>query len=832
MASKIFRAHWPVIVLAPLAIVVMTWPAFWQIFDASSFWLPTQRDDIYMLFWDGWYSNLILTEGADFFFTDLKFHPHGVSLAYHNFSLPHMLLFGGLSAMMPPSSAFNLTYLLLVLMSLLSAYIYIGYLIRDKWLAFFGAIVFGLSAFALARPATPHISFVATVPLSLYFLHRALAEDRWTFIVVSGALIGFTAFVGLYTLVCLLITATLYIFCFARTRWRELSYWKLVLCLALVAAVIGALRITPMLADADGLSSALDKNIGKEIGKDLLGYFINYENPVTGPLLQSAFASDQVEGGWRQTVYLGYVPMLLVALGLASARMRARAWPWLALALIFLLLRLGSTLSINDVHYDTIRLPKFYLTNIAPQVFGPFWSTDQFFAGALFPFALLTCYGMKALLRRVPARRQAGLILVVAGLIAFEYYQAPDPLLIPDEQLAFISHLRREANQESIKLINLPMGGNLSKIYDFYQTYNGYPHVEGRPTRAPASAFDYINGNALLKTWRRYNFIRCLPSSREQYLSGLNQLLSDGFSHIVFHQRLGGRTYLAPSFAGLPPAYEDGYVKIYRLGQLPNACDDPSIILPEPFAHLRRLALSPALIADEGTSILSFHPTEDMDGERLRFLSSLFLYWKSFDHVTVHDGRLQLQSLHAGGSDLPMLLDDNQLIVLSYDPRQNSLDALRAELAVDFRVCARIIEAADAIAEYYLKSGFPCALVSAADKFEVAYDNQLRLRNLLYDAAGSRLTVFAWWTDKPDEAQALSLQIFNADGEKVAGRDFTVGVDPLASYEVDLAALEPGNYVLKMIVYNYESRVSLPGTIISAGERFQRELEIGPISLG
>ena len=121
------------------------------------------------------------------------------------------------------------------------------------------------------------------------------------------------------------------------------------LCLALVAGAIGAVRILPMLADADGLSNALAKNIDQEIGRDLLGNFVNYEHPLTGPLLRSVFASEQVERGWPQTVYLGYVPLLLVALGLASARMRSRAWPWLALALFFLLLRLGSTLLINDV---------------------------------------------------------------------------------------------------------------------------------------------------------------------------------------------------------------------------------------------------------------------------------------------------------------------------------------------------------------------------------------------------------------------------------------------------------------------------------------------------
>ena len=276
------------------------------------------------------------------------------------------------------------------------------------------------------------------LPLSLYFLHRGFAEDRLNFLIASASLIGLTAFSGLYTFVCLLMTVALYLLCFARSRWRRHSFWLQALMVVLIVGAISSLRVFPMLADSSGISSALEKNIGAESGKDLLGYFVNYENPATGPLLKSAFGSEIVENGWRQTVYLGYLPLLLIGLGLASARLRSRIWLWLALALVFLSLRLGSTLLVNDVAFESIRLPKFYLAQIIPQVFQTFWNTDPFFAGAVFPYALLACYGMKALLQRLPAKRHAVVIIVAAGIVAVEYYQAPDPLVIPDAQMAFL----------------------------------------------------------------------------------------------------------------------------------------------------------------------------------------------------------------------------------------------------------------------------------------------------------------------------------------------------------------------------------------------------------
>ena len=177
--TKLFstlRKHLHFIIIVPLIIIVLTWPTFLHVFETETFWLPTGRNDIFNLFWDAWYAKLVAFEDADFFYTDRLFYPNGVSLAYHNFSLPHMIVFGGLRIVMPAANAFNLTYLLLVFATVSSAYVYLRYLFRDKWISVFGAIVFGTSSFVLSRPATPHISFIAAIPLSLYFFHRAILE--------------------------------------------------------------------------------------------------------------------------------------------------------------------------------------------------------------------------------------------------------------------------------------------------------------------------------------------------------------------------------------------------------------------------------------------------------------------------------------------------------------------------------------------------------------------------------------------------------------------------------------------------------------------------------
>ena len=229
------REHWHFFLIVPLLIILMTWPTFRHVFDTDGYWLVNSDIDANMLFWDAWYAELIAAGKAEFYFTDLLFHPDGVSLAFHNFSLPHMVVFAGLQSLLPGPNAYNLTYLLLTIVTIASGYIYLNYLFRDKWIALFGAIAFGASGFVLSRGSHPSHSFVATVPLSLYFVQRALLEKRWKFMLVAGFFIGVTAFIGMYMLVNLLLTL-------------------LVSCLVLCSLALARRRISAEYVGLDGVS--------------------------------------------------------------------------------------------------------------------------------------------------------------------------------------------------------------------------------------------------------------------------------------------------------------------------------------------------------------------------------------------------------------------------------------------------------------------------------------------------------------------------------------------------------------------------------------------------
>ena len=158
------------------------------------------------------------------------------------------------------------------------------------------------------------------------------------------------------------------------------------------------------------MKSALDKTNGNERGTDLLSYFVNSRHPISVPaiLIEQGIVDPKdfpfARGNsvwWSNSSYLGYLPMILIAVGLRKRRLRRKMLVWLLLMIPFLILRLGGDLRINSQIVENIRLPKHYLDTLLPWVFSAFHTTDHFMIGVLLPLAILSCYGLKAVLESI-----------------------------------------------------------------------------------------------------------------------------------------------------------------------------------------------------------------------------------------------------------------------------------------------------------------------------------------------------------------------------------------------------------------------------------------------
>ncbi len=811
------RHHWPFFLFVPLLIIIMTWPTTVYVFDSNTWWAPSDDLDLGMTYWDAWYGRRILAGEAQFYFTDLLFFPKGMSLAFHNFSVPHMLLLHVAQILLPATNAYNLCYMLIIFVNAAACYVYIFYLFRDRWISMFGSVVFGLSVFVIEHPVHPDLNIVAAIPLVLYCMQRGFTERRNRWLVLAGVLSGLTAFTGMYILVCLVITVGVFLFFKLPKLWKARQFWVGILLLLVVAGSISALRIYPMMRESAELDEALNKGGGREYGSDLLDIFVHRENVVTEYVFASLLRKPVPPV--REDGYLGYVTLLLAAIGLLKAKPRCRTLIWFVLFLTFLVLKLGPALTINGHTFADILLPKHYLNSMFPAVFKAFWITAYFHVGILLPLAILAAFGLKIVLSAFPANFRGFVVIICLALNLFETIEPPDSSTIPRQQMQYIDWLRSEERQEAIRLINVPFGRGPSKRYALLQVFNGYPHAEGLAARTPSAAYDYIRENLILNAWRNEEGVLCPPFNEGAFNHSLNQLLADGFTHVVFHndaiRRIGYANY---SVMSIQPAYEDEYARVYRLGDLRDSCRESAFFSSNVMAQLGSIMsplTQPGGAADtSGSSAVEMPPVAlslSADGMVLGAPISL-----------------------ANDIDVDQLLPDDGIVLLVYYPPDTAADlveSVASRLANNFKSCRRAGRMGAASIEYFAREESLCALLIPDDALTVSYENGMVLANVLLKTDGDRLETNLLWNKLPEAAHGVSIQIFDPLGEKVTGSDFIVRHDALSTHRLDLSSLDPGDYSVKLILYNYETRVSVPGTVTSSQARFERELEIGFITV-
>ena len=617
------RKHLPFILVTSILTLAMTFPTIVFIFNTDVFWLPAKHCcDVFIEFWDIWYAKQVLAEGADQFYTNMIFYPEGVSLTYNQVGMIYSTVVLALRLFMPLSNAYSLAYLLIIISSAAAAYVYLRWLFKDRWLALFGAVVFGMCRQVVTLSNWPQHAWLAPVPLALYCIHRGFKEERVSLIIAGGVIAGLTSDFTTYIFVSAVLFLALFIGGLAVSRWRDPAFWRRVMLFLMALTLACAWRIVPMLLESEQIDRAsgyIDSRV------DLISFFVNEKNPLLGPLAQGILQIPE-KPKTSEISYLGLVPIALICYGLLNRKKLRKMAPWLGLLFVFMVLSLGSTLSINGIEYADIKLPKHYLNQLLPFVFAAYYRPSFFMSGAWLPLAVAACYGLATLLRRIPASWRPRITLALIVIVAFEYYSPIPELAKPQlanfttqERLAFLDWLDREAPGD-IRLINLPLGKFNSWRYSWFQSLSGYPQVEGYLSRVPGSAYGYIGANYLLSTWQRQRPIHCDMTDKESFLAGLAQLEEDGFSHIVYHRDLHNANAIGESFRDIAPAYQDSFVSIYGLSDLRDGCP-AALGARHRFTSVYANALTSEGIPDERhETLVILPPTPEASDHFMRYL--------------------------------------------------------------------------------------------------------------------------------------------------------------------------------------------------------------------
>jgi len=264
------------------------------------------------------------------------------------------------------------------------------------------------------------------------------------------------------------------------------------------------------------------------------------------------------------------------------------------------------------------------------------------------------------------------------------------------------------------------------------------------------------------------------------------------------------------------------------LSDMRLSCEAVQVDIPYIDHYLR----SSLLIPGQRSTVLSFDPKERIEDERFSFLDSLFSDWHGYVHLYFDDGKLMLQSADDRYTSLDEVMRDSQTIYLLRDSLEAAPDVLDGYIPADqFESCQREIHQDGSVAEVFVSHAFSCALVISEDRIQVQYDNGLRIANIMLEASQDIVDVQIMWLPPAlKEPHSISIQVFDASGAKVLGQDSTIGYSTLTRQLTDVSTLPLGDYVVKLIVYNYNTGLTASGTALKDGARFERQLEIATIN--
>ena len=549
-----------------LLALIMTWPLVARL----NTHLIGTGDDMWVHYWNGWWVKHVLQEGGDIYYTNLLFHPTGVSLVYHNFAWFNIALWLVLEPIIGGIAAYNLTHLIHIPLCGLGMFALARRLIKSDEIAFLSGLVYAFWPYRMLDTNHPNQIATEGFPILMLVLLNLIEGKkpiragivaglvvaligymRWQLLILAGVM---TALYLLYTLI------------WERGRWSKSTVIGLALTVVISAALI-APGVYPLVREQ--LTSGPAKevySVKPEPGKhDLLAYVVPQYQHLLGPLHDpyvKPFSASQ--NRQRYTAFLGYVAVGLNIVGLVRYRRRKLVWFWLGLALLSFALALGPELQINRQVYPQIPMPYRLIAWLPPiQMLG---APLRFNALLALPVALLSGYGALALKKWLAqhrwvrwAARPVVFAALLGALILLDYKSIPTATVsarVPD----FYYFLTEEPGDFAI--VGLPGKRDSTEYYMFYQTVHERPLLGGHVSRLPSEALDFASSVPLIAgMYEDLAIDTSLPDISHQ----LSLLADVGFRYIIIHKELANEQQIGAwrDWLLVPPLYEDEEVIVY-----------------------------------------------------------------------------------------------------------------------------------------------------------------------------------------------------------------------------------------------------------------------------
>ena len=547
-----------------LLTFLLTWPMPFQM----STHLAGSSNDTYINPWANWWTEKVIREGCDLYFTRYMFYPYGVSLTLHSFSHFNTLLWFLLRPLVGNLVAYNATVLLAYPLSGLAMFALVRYLTNSTLGAFIASLIFAFSPYHIVESAHPVLVTTQWLPFFLLFLIKTVRSSDRRICHASLALLflWLTGLSSWHLLAFAFILASTYLV-YSLIAERPLWDWRLVMLMAgigIVCMLLLAPLAYPIVREQLSTeSSALPIPIQLAESNDLLSFVLpSPYHPIFGKFIPPIHEQSRVAD--RRPAYLGFTAIGLALVALKTRRRYAVYWGMAGL--LFLVLSLGPYVEVGG-H----RLHNFVLPWSIP-IAGFFRNPFRFNTLIQFCLAVLAGWGAGSLLERLNHHAPWKPTLIAAGLavlILLEYLSVPFPRTEPHVS-AFYQQLAAE--EAGVVVVEFPTGRRRDKEYLYYQTIHGKPTVNGLVSRPPLAAERFFDEVPILSALRDN---RPFDWQERHVFAQLAPLAEKNIRYIIIHRNWFGpedvekwRDYFA-----LPPVFEDEQLLVFstRFGAAPIA---------------------------------------------------------------------------------------------------------------------------------------------------------------------------------------------------------------------------------------------------------------------
>lgn len=507
--------------LISLFYALFTLTAFWPAFTNITATIPGAEGDAFYYLWNMWWANYATFNlHMNPYFNSMLFYPLGVNMAAWSLPFFESFMTYPIQLLSLPA-AYNFVVFIGFVLSGVFTYALVKYLVKDKYAAFIGGMIYAFSPIHIGHTFAGHLNWASVefLPLLVLCLLLLLKEQKYKYSFFTAITLLFVTFFGDFeqsVLAVIIILVLLYFYLFLY-GFRKTLTKKLVLSLLLIPLFTVLLGL-PIFSQAlysftrGGVLTTFYKsiNIGDEIvwSNSLLGFFIpSYYNQIYNPIVGGGasnflgplytlmynrdvvFNNTQIVMQDERTSYIGFFTFFLFLCGIycyLKGKKYTNMALWLSIFLFFWMMSLGPLVRIsNNISFS---IPGPFLIYTLIPVLDIIREAGRFYFAATIPLAIIVSVGVLALYKKLDFNKNKQKLLataLISMLLFLDYFG----IILPGHtQLLFLNatvpdaYQTIQAQQQNVSVLLLPSFGTSDYYQEeqmYYQTLFKKPLFDG-----------------------------------------------------------------------------------------------------------------------------------------------------------------------------------------------------------------------------------------------------------------------------------------------------------------------------------------------------------------